>query len=147
MIFDRSLLEAAIAARLSACSFDELRVIDRVLQGIEQGREQYGPLDVSRDIRDWRREGAQEMRDWLFYCAAHEVAAEQFARECRLERIEEQINAGLDEMREIEPEQSIAMPAALTDELRICCCGHPESVHAASGCLIAQCACMACEVF
>ena len=66
-----------IAARLPACSVDELRVIDYVLAGIEQGREDYGPLDLATNGRDWLQERAAEARDILFYTACYEVAAQR----------------------------------------------------------------------
>jgi hypothetical protein len=72
---------AAWAARLSACSRDELRVVDRVLSGLEQGRSVYGPLDISRDPRSFIAEAAQEARDLLVYLAAHEIAKEDAERE------------------------------------------------------------------
>jgi hypothetical protein len=80
-MFDRGKLERSLIERLPACSDDELRVISRVLDGIEQGRADYGPLHVLRDVRDWRREATLELRDWLFYMAAHEVAADARATE------------------------------------------------------------------
>jgi hypothetical protein len=75
-MFNRDQFMRSIAERLPACSDDELRVLGRVLDGIEQGRIDYGPLDVMRDVRDWRREGSLELRDWIFYFAAHDVAAD-----------------------------------------------------------------------
>lgn len=148
MIFDRPHLERLIVQRLRACSFDELRVLARVLDGIERGREQYGPLDIERDVRDWRREGADEMRDWLFYCAAHEVAAEYDERERRTDRQRAEIEQGLDEMREVEPEQSIAIPRTpCTDRLALCGCSHPKALHEyeALHCLIGACGCTVYE--
>jgi hypothetical protein len=74
MKFNRDETLRALAARSASCSDDELRVLDRVLAGIEQGRSAYGPLNVSRDARGWSREAAMELRDFLFYAAASEVA-------------------------------------------------------------------------
>ena len=74
MKFDRDALLHTIATRLRECSDDELRVIDRVLVGIETGRIAYGPLNVNGDSRGWKREAAMELRDFLFYAAASEVA-------------------------------------------------------------------------
>lgn len=70
-------LSEYIAARLPACSLDELRVIEYVLAGLEHGRAEYGPLDLASDERDWLRERAMECRDLLFYTAAHAVAEQR----------------------------------------------------------------------
>lgn len=63
-----------ISQRLAHCSRDELRVISRVLDGIEIGRKIYGPMMLANDCRDFRREAAMEARDLLVYLAAHSVA-------------------------------------------------------------------------
>jgi hypothetical protein len=57
-------------------SLDELRVLDFVLAGLEQGGDIYGPLDVSKDKRNFLREGAFELRDMIVYYAAHALAIE-----------------------------------------------------------------------
>jgi len=67
-------IAVSIAVRLAMCSPDELRVMDRVLAGLERGRDVYGPLDLSTDKRAWRDEGAAELRDLLVYLAAAEIA-------------------------------------------------------------------------
>jgi hypothetical protein len=77
-------LASSVAIRLPLCSFDELRVLDAILERIlKVGRESYAPLDLARDERDWGREAADELADTLFYLAAREVAA----NDRRLERL------------------------------------------------------------
>lgn len=79
----QSALARSICARVCDArrSFDELRVIDRVLQGIERGADEYGPLDIARDGRIWDREAEQELRDLLFYLAAQFIAARDIERD------------------------------------------------------------------
>lgn len=138
MIFNRGYLERSLTERLAACSFDELRVLDRVLAGIEQGRDEYGPLDLTRDVRNWLREGRSELRDLLFYLAAHEVAADHHEREQRHEAFHREVSERLDELRAYAPARS-----APTEELSRCMCGHPQTLHAnaAYECLIGDCSC------
>lgn len=68
-----------IARRLQLAAPDEVRVIDRVLQRLELGRERYGALDLSRP-REWRRELREELLDALVYDVSEEIAAEDQAR-------------------------------------------------------------------
>lgn len=77
----RDALGRSIGCRLLACSLDELRVIDEVLMGLERGRDEYGPLDLGRDDRDFEAEADAELRDCLFYLAAHRVAQRRAAVE------------------------------------------------------------------
>ena len=65
-----------LAARLELCSFDELRVIDKLLGRLELGRSRYGYLDLSRDRRDFKREEAEEHLDAAVYRACDELDAE-----------------------------------------------------------------------
>lgn len=101
MTIARDALERSINARLLACSHDELRVIDRVLSGIELGRESYGPLDLSTDARLMKREAAMELRDFLFYAAAIEVARDDEDRE-RVEWLAEELRRDWDRFRDRE---------------------------------------------
>lgn len=78
----------SLSARLHDCSPDELRVMAQVMAGIEAGRERYGALDIDTDGRDLDDEMQQEMRDALFYMAAHEVAK----RQRKIERIASDID-------------------------------------------------------
>jgi hypothetical protein len=64
-----------IGRRLQLASPDEVRVIDRVLQRLELGRDRYGALDLSRP-REWRRELREELLDALVYDVGEELAAE-----------------------------------------------------------------------
>lgn len=94
----RDALTRSICARLhdDRRSIDELRVIDAVLLGLEQGAETYGALDLDRDGRNWTAEAAAECRDLLVYLAAHKVAEQQ--------RHVERIESGLSELRDSKPQ-------------------------------------------
>lgn len=52
---------------LSTFSEDERRVFRLLATRIEAGRSKYGPLNLSEDRRDFRRESAEERTDALFY--------------------------------------------------------------------------------
>jgi hypothetical protein len=129
MVFDRTQLARRIVERLDACSVDELRVVDRVLDGIDTGRQLYGPLDISTRPRNWKRESAMEMRDYLFYCAAHLVAEDAYERELTAERF-----LGERERRDTEPIDAVferELPTRTTTEsMHTCICGHPQALHA-----------------
>ena len=58
-----------IASRMESFSPDEKLVIERIVQGIEKGREVYGPMFLDRDGRDLVAEADDEARDWLIYRA------------------------------------------------------------------------------
>jgi hypothetical protein len=77
----RDALERSIRSRLGPLSHDELRVMDKVLEGLEAGVEPYGRLDLSSDRRDLRNERAQETRDWITYTMMIEVAADARRRD------------------------------------------------------------------
>jgi hypothetical protein len=68
-------LRRDVGRRLGFANADELRVVDRVLQRLEVGRERYGHLDLSRP-RNWRKERFEERLDALVYDVAEELAAE-----------------------------------------------------------------------
>lgn len=74
----RDALERTINGRLGACSHDELRVIDGILLGLEKGRPEYGPLDLSKP-RDWRGEADQERRDMAIYDACARLSQQDDA--------------------------------------------------------------------
>lgn len=76
----RQALARDLARRLQLASHDEARVIDRVLQRLELGRERYGELDLAKDARDWRRERFEELLDEIVYRACEELQAEDLAR-------------------------------------------------------------------
>ena len=46
---------------------DEVVVLAELAARILVGQEQYGRLDLANDKRDWRKEKAEEEKDWLFY--------------------------------------------------------------------------------
>ncbi|HEY6038671.1 MAG TPA: hypothetical protein VIV58_30520 [Kofleriaceae bacterium] len=62
-----------LEARLELCSFDELRVMDKILGRLELGRARYGYLDLARDTRNYRREEAEEHLDGAVYRACDEL--------------------------------------------------------------------------
>jgi hypothetical protein len=68
---------AAALLRLSNLNLDEREVVYevtvRAIEGLEIGRELYGPLDLSSDERDFRSEAADELRDGAIYLAADRV--------------------------------------------------------------------------
>lgn len=91
----------ALWNRLVSCSRDELRVIDRVLQGLERGRAVYGPLNVNTDPRDFEREAAEEFRDALVYLSAAAVALDDRRHAAGINLLCRQCGAlksGLDEL-------------------------------------------------
>jgi hypothetical protein len=60
-------------------SRDELDVLGFVAERLDHGREQYGPLEVSTDPREWARELAEEKGDELVYGAAWWIRVAQLA--------------------------------------------------------------------
>ncbi len=101
----RDALARSICSRLcdERRTHDELRVVDDVLSGLEHGADEYGPLDLERDARDFGEEGAQECRDLLAYLAMQKVAEQHRRRErLRCEAADEihgRIEPGLAELR------------------------------------------------
>lgn len=71
----RQALARDLARRLQLASHDEIRVVDRVLQRLELGRERYGLLDLAQP-RDYRRERFEERLDALVYDVREELALE-----------------------------------------------------------------------
>lgn len=63
----------AIADRMDGFSPDEKRAIERIIRGIEKGREVYGPMDLESDRRDLIAEADDEARDWIVYRAMQAV--------------------------------------------------------------------------
>jgi hypothetical protein len=70
----RSTLLGSLRGMLELASDDELRVFhviaSRVMGG---GRKQYGPLHLANDARNFRKEGADEMADYVWYVAIQAV--------------------------------------------------------------------------
>ena len=88
----RRALHRQICGRLLMRSFDELRVVDSILTGLERGADTYGPLVISDDARDWQREADEELRDWAVYRAIGRLAI----RDEKSERITAEIDAPSD---------------------------------------------------
>jgi hypothetical protein len=65
-----------LEARLELCSYDELRVVSKILGRLELGRDRYGYLDMARDRRNYRREEAEEHLDGAVYRACDELDRE-----------------------------------------------------------------------
>lgn len=72
-------LRRDLGRRCALANLDELRIVDRVLERLELGREHYGHLDLSRP-RNWRKERFEERLDALVYDVAEELAAEDVER-------------------------------------------------------------------
>lgn len=59
---------------LERMNLDELAVMQEIAHALlGKGRDEYGPLNLATDKRDFRREAAEELRDWLVYDAADKV--------------------------------------------------------------------------
>jgi len=118
----RDALARSLCARICTASRsrDELRVIDRVLSGLEQGAEIYGALDLARDERDFGVEGEQELRDFLVYAAAREIAAiDRRLERLRCEAADEiaaRIEPGLRELRDSAPAHDWPGPVDFSGE-------------------------------
>lgn len=61
---------AKIAGTCMFLNADELEIVLMVAQGLKDGKEVYGDLDIETDTRDMRAEAAQELRDCLVYTSA-----------------------------------------------------------------------------
>lgn len=82
-ILARDACERELAGLLPMLSHDELRVVTvQVRRMIKIGREKYGPLDLSREKRDWATEAGLELSDRLFYDACEVIADMERNREC-----------------------------------------------------------------
>lgn len=105
MTTQRDALARSICARLCVerRTIDELRVVDDVLAGLEQGAETIGPLDLEQDDRDWSEEAAQECRDLLAYLAMRKVAAQHRRRERLACAASDAIEPGLRELAAFGP--------------------------------------------
>jgi hypothetical protein len=87
----KAALQRSLCARLcdERRSVDELRVIDWVLSGLEEGADQYGPLHVVSDERNFPRERAREGRDSLFYAACEALKKINVEEELIVEHCDE----------------------------------------------------------
>ena len=69
-------ISEARETQLSNRSTDELAIIEiiaDVSKRLQQGRDVYGPLDVSTDSRDFLREAYEEILDFSVYISARLV--------------------------------------------------------------------------
>jgi len=66
---------ATVSLALRRLNEDELEVLAEVAQGLLRGQDQYGPLDLDRDGRDFQRETLDEVRDGLVYVGVQLVQA------------------------------------------------------------------------
>ena len=48
---------------------DEMRVLLEIAERLLHGQRQYGPLELARDRRDWKREAHEEFLDAAVYLA------------------------------------------------------------------------------
>lgn len=75
-------LRAELAALDAESSYDELRVKRVFGLRMKLGRERHGPLDISSDTRNYRRERAEEYIDAAVYDACDEIdRADRAAKE------------------------------------------------------------------
>jgi len=103
----RDALARTLAARLLLCNHDELRVLDRLLERLEIGRDRYGLLELGKP-RDWEREEAEELLDAQIYRAINAIERSDARRErLRCEAADEiasnPIERGLVELRDAKP--------------------------------------------
>lgn len=63
-----------LALRYERLNDDEREVIREVIEGLERGREVYGPLDIDGDARDFEVEALQEHRDAVVYLTVETIA-------------------------------------------------------------------------
>jgi hypothetical protein len=78
----RSDLELEFVSFAPQLSDDELRVLLVQARRMTRiGRGKYGPLDLTREKRDWNAEKAAEQADRLFYDSCSEVARAERKRE------------------------------------------------------------------
>lgn len=70
-----AVLRDDLVRRLKLCSLDELRILARLLERLELGRQRYGALDLSLP-RPWRRELSEELLDAVVYDTIEQIRAE-----------------------------------------------------------------------
>ena len=80
-------LRDEVRAIVDKLSHDELRVFRfNGRRVIDIGHAKYGPLDLSNDRRDWKRERAEETADGVFFYDSLVQIAEADREQERLER-------------------------------------------------------------
>lgn len=93
-ILQRQAIARDISRRLELANLDETRVVCRVLQRLELGRQRYGELDL-RKPRDWHKERGEELIDAVLYDVMGDIAAEDRDRkQLRKEARDEMIGGG-----------------------------------------------------
>ena len=61
--------DAELLDLLSRLGPDERAVITYIARRLVQGEKAYGPLDLKRDRRNWKREASEELLDACVYLA------------------------------------------------------------------------------
>lgn len=119
----RGALACELCVLICTGSLDELRafgVIARRVMG--KGREIYGPLDLRRDRRDFRKERADEKADWIWYDAILEVIENDERLErlrCEAaDRVAAAVEPGLRELAEALPPPPDSMQQRLEEMAR-----------------------------
>jgi hypothetical protein len=56
---------------------DEITVLTRIAERLAMGADTYGPLEIARDDRDFRKEAREEVEDALVYLACAWLKAEE----------------------------------------------------------------------
>lgn len=64
-----------LSAAVAPLEPDAVRVLVYIARRLLHGQEQYGPLQIANDERDWRKERAEEIGDLLVYSALGELKA------------------------------------------------------------------------
>jgi hypothetical protein len=75
---------AALTTLAGLLAEDELAVVTLVAERLLYGRQHYGELRVSTDLRDFRREALEEAADMAVYAAAGLLRAGSAGRRARI---------------------------------------------------------------
>lgn len=62
-----------VAVDVTGLGADEIRVVEAVIARIRLGMERYGPLDIARNPKDWRKEASEEFLDGAIYLAMQAI--------------------------------------------------------------------------
>lgn len=60
-----------LASLAGSMGDDECRILVRVARRLKFGEGRYGPLNLAKDRRDFMKEAAEEVLDWLVYVEGH----------------------------------------------------------------------------
>lgn len=71
---------AELASLAGSMGDDECRILVRVARRLKFGEGRYGPLNLAKDRRDFMKEAAEEVLDWLVYVEGHEERKEMACR-------------------------------------------------------------------